>query len=105
MIDEKKLAELRHTEQEIDKLMEDMTDDITCGEIRDRIAAIAKEAVLEAFDNKFKNEHKRCLEIVYAKGFADAREKAAKVACDSKIWDGGIVCAQIRALTPGEACP
>jgi len=29
-------------------------------------------------------------------------EEAAKVACDTKIWDGGVVCAQIRALLPSE---
>jgi len=34
----------------------------------------------------------------YRKGI----EEAAKVACDTKIWDGGVVCAQIRALLLSE---
>lgn len=29
---------------------------------------------------------------------SEALEQAAQIACDTKIWDGGVVCAQIRAL-------
>lgn len=111
------------TEQEIDRLMEDMTDDITCGEIRDRIAAIVKQAcdaaIKEFSLNSSTVEYSEALlKETYAKGFADGsidmRERAVKV-CD--LWkpepilsDFGSRQSQtargiqkdIRALTPGE---
>ena len=46
------------------------------------------EAVLDAFDRKWKNEHKRCLEIEYSKGFSAARAQAAKIAEDDSIEFG-----------------
>jgi hypothetical protein len=45
------------------------------------LIAFAEERVLEAFDNKFKNEHKRCLEIARA----EALEEAANLFHNPKI--------------------
>ncbi len=61
--------------EKIDKLVSICESDDWNETIKLFFAAI-EEAVLEAFDNKFKNEHKRCLEIEYGKGFSAAREMA-----------------------------
>lgn len=72
-------------------------------EIIDIIAAALRDIVEEAHQEWLTDQ---CLDDVakraYAQGFSDCRERAAKIACDTKIWDGGIVCAQIRAFTPSE---
>lgn len=47
--------------------------------LTEEITSQLDEAVLGAFDSKWKNEHKRCLEIEYAKGFAAAKKKAAGI--------------------------
>lgn len=60
-------------------------------DLRAEVAAQIKEAVLEAFDNKWRNEHKRCLEIehdkAYAEGFRAGREECdhESPCCDACI--------------------
>ncbi len=54
--------------------------DLNEPEILKYIAAQIEEAVLDAFDNKWKKEHKRCLEIEALKSWNAAKEKAKGIA-------------------------
>lgn len=68
--------------------------------LENNLASQFDEAVLDAFDSKWKNEHKRCLEIEYGQGFASAREKAAGIAEFIEPLIGKEIAERIREMKP-----